>query len=92
MLNTRRPKRQCIYRPISVLYAKLQTVTNTSRTIDGTKRLCGSGRSGGSGNGGVDIGAEKGLSEDGEDAALGLLALSGADIDEVVDIGGGGGG
>jgi hypothetical protein len=68
-----------------------KTVTNTSRTIDGTKRLCGSGGSGG-GGGGVDVGAEKGLSEDGEDAALGLLSLVGADVDEVVDIGGGGGG
>ena len=34
---------------------------------------------------GVDIGAEEVLTQDREDAALGLLTLSGADGDEVVD-------
>ena len=38
---------------------------------------------------GVDVGADKGLSEDGDQAALGLLALCGAGVDETVDGGGG---
>ena len=45
--------------------------------------LCGSG---------VDIRAEKTLLEDGDEAALGLLAGLGALVDEGVDGGGGGGG
>jgi hypothetical protein len=73
--------------PSSMLSYK--TVTNTSGTIDGSKRLCGSGRSG---SGGVDVGTEEGLAENGEQAALGLLTLGGADVDEAVDIGRGGGG
>jgi hypothetical protein len=40
---------------------------------------------------GVDVGAEQSLAEDGQDAALGLLATGGADVDEVVGAGGGGG-
>ena len=43
-----------------------------------------------SGRGRVDISAEQSLAEDRKDAALGLLAGGGADIDEVVDGGGGG--
>jgi hypothetical protein len=39
---------------------------------------------------GVHVGADESLAQDGDKAALGLLALSGADVDEVV--GGGGGG
>jgi hypothetical protein len=67
------------------------TCVVTSGTSDGTrKRLCGgSGRSRGSR---VDVGAEKSLAENGDQAALGLLALGGAAIDEGVDIGGGNGG
>jgi hypothetical protein len=52
--------------------------------VDGTrKRLSG---------GGVDVGAEQGLAENGDQAALGLLALGGAAIDEGVDGGRGDGG
>lgn len=40
---------------------------------------------------GVDVGAEKGLAEDGDEAALGLLAPGGASVDEGVDGGGGDG-
>ena len=40
----------------------------------------------------LDVSADQGLLQDGEQAALGLLALSGADVDEVVDAGGGCGG
>lgn len=39
---------------------------------------------GGGGSGGVDIGADQSLSEDGDQAALGLLALSSTSIDELV--------
>jgi hypothetical protein len=50
--------------------------------------------SGGSRNlsSGVDVGAEKGLTEDGDQAALGLLASGGASVNEGVDGGGGDGG
>lgn len=34
---------------------------------------------------GVDIGADESLSEDGDQAALGLLALSSASVDELID-------
>lgn len=47
--------------------------------------------SGGDLSGGVDIGAEKGLSENGDQAALGLLATLSAGVDEGVDGGGGDG-
>ena len=40
-----------------------------------------------SGGGGVDVGAEESLSEDGDEAALGLLTSSGAGVDELVDVG-----
>ena len=40
---------------------------------------------------GVDIGADEGLAENGEQAALGLLSLGRAGVDEVVDGGWGGG-
>jgi hypothetical protein len=56
----------------------------TSRTSDGSrrrKRLSGSGDL----SGGVDVGAEKGLSENGDQAAFGLLATLGAGVDEGVD-------
>jgi hypothetical protein len=66
-----------------------KTCSSTSGTIHGITRLCGS--SWGSSDG-VDVRAEQGLSENGENAALGLLSLSGADVDEVVDAGRGGGG
>ena len=36
----------------------------------------------------VDVGADQGLLENGQQAALGLLALGGADVDEVVDASG----
>lgn len=42
----------------------------------------------GSGSNGVDIGADESLAEDGKEAALGLLARGGADIDELVDASG----
>jgi hypothetical protein len=51
-----------------------------------------SGGSSGSGGSGVDVGAEKGLAENGDQAALGLLAGGSAAVNEGVDIGGGGGG
>jgi len=51
-----------------------------------------SGGSGRGSGGGVHIAADEGLAQDGEQAALGLLSASGADIDEAVDIGRGGGG
>lgn len=51
----------------------------------------GRGADDGGVGGGVDVGAEEGLAEDGQDAALGLLAGSGADVDELVGAGGGGG-
>jgi hypothetical protein len=41
---------------------------------------------------GVDVGAEEGLAENGDEAALGLLASGGASVDEGVDGGGGDGG
>lgn len=44
-----------------------------------------SGGRGRSLSGGVDIAAEKGLAEDGEQAALGLLTLLSAGVDELVD-------
>ena len=37
---------------------------------------------------GVDVGAEEGLAENGDEAALGLLASGGASVDEGVDGGG----
>lgn len=40
---------------------------------------------------GVDVRAEESLAEDGQDAALGLLAGGGADVDELVGAGRGGG-
>jgi len=43
---------------------------------------------GGSGSG-VDIRADERLAEDGQEAALSLLALGGAGVDEIVDGGGG---
>jgi hypothetical protein len=39
-------------------------------------------------SGGVDIGAEESLAQDGDQAALGLLADLGASVDEAVDGGG----
>lgn len=39
-------------------------------------------------SGGLDIGADQGLVENRQQAALGLLSLSGAGADEVVDISG----
>ena len=39
----------------------------------------------------VDVGADEGLAEDGDEAALGLLTCRGTSIDEVVDGGGGDG-
>lgn len=39
--------------------------------------------------GGVDVGADQGLAENGDEAALGLLAGLGAGVDESVDAGGG---
>ena len=41
--------------------------------------------------GGVDVGADEGLAEDGDQAALGLLTLGSASVDETVDGGGGDG-
>jgi hypothetical protein len=55
------------------------------------KRLCGNGWGWGCSSG-VDVGAEQSLSKNGEDAAFGLLALGGADVDELVDTSGSGGG
>jgi hypothetical protein len=52
------------------------------------KHLVGLVGGGGSGAGsGVDVGADKGLAENGDEAALGLLALSSASVDERVDAG-----
>ena len=53
------------------------------------RRLCGGGS--GSLSSGVDVGADKSLAEDGDEAALGLLAGLSASVDELVDAGGGGG-
>lgn len=39
-----------------------------------------------SGGGGVDIGADESLSEDRDEAALGLLATLGTGVDELVDV------
>jgi len=50
------------------------------------KKRLSSGRGCGSRSSGVDIRAEQSLAEDGQDAALGLLALDGADVDEAVDV------
>ena len=52
---------------------------------------CLSSGGGGSLSLGLNIGADQALLEDGEQAALGLLSLSGADVDEAVDVGGCGG-
>lgn len=41
------------------------------------------------GSSGVDIRADECLAKDGEQTALGLLALSGTGVDEAVDAGGG---
>jgi hypothetical protein len=41
-----------------------------------------------SGSSGVDVGADEGLAEDGDEAALGLLTFAGAGVDEFVNIGG----
>jgi len=53
------------------------------------RRLCGGGS--GSLSSGVDVGADESLAEDGDEAALGLLAGLSASVDELVDAGGGGG-
>ena len=45
--------------------------------------------SAGSRSSGVDIRADESLAEDGQEAALGLLALGSAGVDEVVGSGGG---
>lgn len=45
----------------------------------------------GSGKRRVDVRAEQSLAEDGQDAALSLLAFGRADVDEAVDARGGGG-
>lgn len=45
------------------------------------------GLGGGSSGSGVDVGADESLAEDGDEAALGLLATGGASIDESVDAG-----
>jgi hypothetical protein len=62
----------------------------------GSLSLGGSGRGRGSGVGrgasGVDVAADQSLAEDGQEAALGLLALSGAGGDELVGGRGGNGG
>lgn len=54
-------------------------------------RYCLSSRSGRYLSLGLNISADQGLLEDGQQAALGLLALGGADVDEVVDASGCGG-
>jgi hypothetical protein len=51
-------------------------------------RLVGLVGSGGVGSG-VDVGADESLTEDWEEAALGLLTYIGASVDESVDAGGG---
>jgi hypothetical protein len=69
--------------------------TNPDGYLRIDKRLSrgGSSRgSSGSGGSGVDVGAEKSLAENRDQAALGLLASGSAAVNEGVDIGGGGGG
>lgn len=71
------------YKSTIVHRASTSTCNNaTSGTSDGQRRRL-------SGSGGVDVGAEKGLAENGDQAALGLLTLGSAAIDESVDVGGG---
>jgi hypothetical protein len=61
------------------------TCTSYSIKVSGTSDGIGLRRLGG--GGGVDVGAEESLSEDGDQAALGLLTSGGAGVDELVDVG-----
>jgi hypothetical protein len=66
------------------------TSTTFLRSVDRTSGKCLGSRSGGRSLS-IDISADQGLLENGQQAALGLLALGGADVDEVVDASGCGG-
>lgn len=68
---------------------KITSITDLPPVIR-TSRKCLSSRGGGRSLS-IDISADQGLLENGQQAALGLLALGGADVDEVVDASGCGG-
>lgn len=80
--------------PSSTVLVQIHVSYATFGTSDGQRRRLSSNTVVGSGVGrsrGVDVGAEKGLAENGDQAALGLLSTLSALVDEAVGGGGGDG-